>query len=110
MAVLVTNEGREFRVDQTFIEACSMLKMVTEDHEGAIPLPNVDGATLEVILKGQVPEFNDPREIFPLMNALDYLGHDAFLDDCARRVAQAIKGLGPDEIRAIFVHSEPRGV
>ena len=102
MATLVTNDGREFSVDQTFIEACSTLKMFAEDQEGPIPLPNVDGATLDVILKGQVPDFADPREIFPLMNALDFLGHEALLDDCAKRVAESLKGLGADEIRTIF--------
>ena len=104
MATLLTNDGREFSVDQAFIDACSTLKMFKEDVEeqSPVPLPNVDSSTLEVILKGTVPDFDDPREIFPLMHALDFLGHDAFLDDCARRVADSIKGLRPDEIRKIF--------
>ena len=100
--LLLTNDGREFSVDQTFVDACSTLKMLTEDAEGPIPLPNVDSGTFEVILKGTVPEFKDPREVFPLMNALDFLGHEALLDDYARRVAESLKGLGADEIRAIF--------
>ena len=102
MATVTTNDGREFSVDQDFVGACSTLKMFMEDVEGPVPLPNVDSATFEVILKGTVPDFEDPREIFPLMNALDFLGYDAFLDDCARRVAESIKGLGADEIRKIF--------
>jgi hypothetical protein len=36
------------------------------------------------------------------MNALDFLGYDAFLDDCAKKVAETLKGLRPDEVRAIF--------
>ena len=109
MATLVTNDGCEFSVDQAFIDACSTLKMFKEDVEeqSPVPLPNVDSSTLEVILKGTVPDFEDPREIFPLMNALDFLGHDAFLDDCARRVAESIKGLRPDEIRKIFGLEKP---
>jgi hypothetical protein len=103
MATLVTNDGREFSVDQAFVDACSTLKMFKEDAtDGPVPLPNVDSEILEIILKGTVPDFEDPREIFPLMHALDFLGHDAFLDDCARRVAESIKGLRPDEIRKIF--------
>jgi hypothetical protein len=107
MPRLVTNDGREFSVDQAFVEACSTLKMLTEDAEGPVPLPNVDAATLEMILKGAVPEFDDPREIFPLMNALDFLGHEALLDDCARAVAEAIRGLGAVEIREIFGLEKP---
>jgi len=41
------------------------------------------------------------------MNALDFLGYDAFLDDCARRVAESIRGLRPDEIRTIFGLEKP---
>jgi hypothetical protein len=100
--ILVTNDGREFSVDQTFIDACSTLKMLKEDMGGPLPLPNVDSDTLEVILKGTVPDFADPREIFPLMNALDFLGYDSLLDDYARKAAASIKGLRPDEIRKIF--------
>lgn len=107
MPTVTTNDGREFSVDQTFVDACSTLKMFTEEVEGAVPLPNVDAATFEVILKGAVPDFEDPREIFPLMNALDFLGYEALLDDCARRVAESIKGLGADEIRKIFGLEKP---
>jgi hypothetical protein len=105
--LLVTNDGREFSVDQAFVEACSTLKMFADEAGGSVPLPNVDAALLEIILKGTVPAFEDPREIFPLMQALDYLGHDAFLDDCAKSVAEAIKGLRPDEIRYIFGLEKP---
>ena len=101
--LVVTNDGHEFSVDQAFVDACSTLKMLTDDTEGPVPLPNVNAATLEIILKGTVPDFEDPREIFPLMNALDFLGHEAFLDECARRVAEAIKGRRADEIRKIFM-------
>ena len=81
-----------------------------ENTSNRTPLPNVDSSTLEVILRGTVPDFEDPREIFPLMNALDFLGHDAFLDDCARCVAASIKGLRPDEIRKIFGIENPAAV
>ena len=84
--------------------------MFKEDVEGPVPLPNVNAPTFELILKGAVPDFEDPREIFPLMNALDFLGHDAFLDDCARCVAASIKGLRPDEIRKIFGIENPAAV
>lgn len=107
MATLVTNDGREFSVDQTFVDACSTIKMFMEDVEGPVPLPNVDAATLETILKGAVPDFDDPREIFPLMNALDFLGHEALLDECARRVAESIRGMRADEIRTIFGLEKP---
>ena len=107
MTTVVTNDGREFSVDQAFVEACSTLKMFAEDVGGSVPLPNVDAELLEIILKGTVPDFEDPREIFPLMNALDFLGHEALLDECARRVAEAIRGMRADEIRTIFGLEKP---
>ena len=102
MATLVTNDGHEFSVAQAFVDVWATLRMFTEDTDGPVPLPNVDSKTLEVILKGAVPDFTDPREVFPVMNALDFLGYETFLDDCARRVAESLKGLRPDEIRKIF--------
>ena len=107
MTTLVANDGREFSVDQAFVDACSTPKMFAEDMGGPVPLPNVDAELLEIILKGTVPDFEDPREIFPLMNALDFLGYDAFLDDCARQVAESIRGLGADKIREIFGLEKP---
>jgi hypothetical protein len=107
MTTIVTNDGREFSVDQAFVEACSTLKMFAEEVDGPVPLPNVDAATLETILKGTVPDFEDPREIFPLMNALDFLGYEAFLDECARRVAATIRGWRADKIREIFGLEKP---
>lgn len=106
--LLLTNDGREFSVDQTFVGACSTLKMfASENTSNLTPLPNIDSATLETILKGTVPEFKDPREVFPLMNALDFLGHEALLDDYARQVAESLKGRGADEIRKIFGIEKP---
>jgi len=107
MPTLVTNDGREFSVDQAFVEACSTLKMFAEEVGGPVPLPNVDAATLEMILKGTVPKFDDPREIFPLMNALDFLGYESLLDECARLVAESIRGMRADEIREIFGLEKP---
>jgi hypothetical protein len=107
MATLVTNDGCEFSVDQAFVEACSTLKMFAEEAGGPVPLPNVDAALLEIIINGTVPDFEDPREVFPLMNALDFLGHEALLDECARAVAESIKGLGAAEIRTIFGLEKP---
>ena len=107
MPTLVTNDGRVFSVDQAFVEACSTLKLCAEEPDGPVPLPNVDADTFELVRLGQVPDFDDPREIFPLMNALDFLGYDAFLDDCARAVAESIRGLRPDEIRKIFGLEKP---
>lgn len=108
MPTLVANDGREFSVDQPFVEACSTLKMFAEEVGGSVPLPNVDAALLEIILKGTVPDFGDPREIFPLMNALDFLGYESLLDECARAVAESIKGLGAAEIREIFSLNDAR--
>jgi len=110
MLTVVTNDGCEFSVDHAFVDACSTLKMLKEDTDGPVPLPNVDSTTFEFIRKGRVPDFEDPREIFPLMNALDFLGYEALLDDCARCVAASIKGLRPDEIRKIFGIEEPAPV
>ena len=109
MTNLLTNDGVEFSVDQAFVDACSTLKMFKDDgdDQGPVPLPNIDSATLEQILTGKVPEFTDPREVFPIMNAIDFLGYDTLLDEYARRVAETIKGLGADEIRKIFGLEKP---
>ena len=102
MATLVANDGREFRVDQAFVDTCSTLKMFTDEAADPVPLPNVNSETLEIILKGTVPDFADPREVFPLMEALDFLGNEVLLDDYARRVAESLKGLAAAKVREIF--------
>lgn len=102
MATLIANDGCKFSVDQDFVDACSTLKMIQEDVDGHIPLPTVPTGTLEIILKGTVPDFADPREVFPIMDALNFLGHEALLDDYARSVAESLKGLAAAKIREIF--------
>lgn len=102
MATLITSDGRNFSVDQAFVDACSTLKMIQDDTDGTIPLTTIPSETLGIILKGTVPEFEDPREVFPLMEALDFLGNEILLDDYARRVAESLKGLPPAKVREIF--------
>jgi Skp1 family, tetramerisation domain len=109
-----TNDGQVMEVDPNFVQQCSTLKMVTEmldcsDEYASfdeVPLPNVDAALMETVVRffssGSIPEFQEPREVFPLYDAADYLGYEALQDAVAKGVAESLKGRDPDEIRAIF--------
>jgi len=109
-----TNDGQVMEVDPNFVQQCSTLKMVTEmldcSDECAsfdeVPLPNVDAALMETVVRffssGSIPEFQEPREVFPLYDAADYLGYEALQDAVAKSVAESLKGKSPEEIRNVF--------
>jgi Skp1 family, tetramerisation domain len=109
-----TNDGQVLEVDPNFVQQCSTLRSVTElldcsDEYASfdeVPLPNIDAALMETVVRffssGSIPEFQEPREVFPLYDAADYLGYEALQDAVAKGVAESLKGRDPDEIRAIF--------
>jgi hypothetical protein len=109
-----TNDGQVMEVDPNFVHQCSTLKMVTEMTDCSdeyasfdeVPLPNVDAALMETVVRffrsGSIPEFQDPREVFPLYDAADYLGYEALQDAVAKEVAESLKGRSAEEIRDVF--------
>jgi hypothetical protein len=57
---------------------------------------------------GSLPEFQKPRDAFPVMLAADYLGYEKLLDAGSKAVAESLKGRPADEIRDIFGLEEPK--
>ena len=117
MTKVQTNDGHVLEIPQGLVDACSTLKMVCEmtdctENETWAPLPNVDAATLETVVRffesGSLPEFQEPRDAFPVMLAADYLGYENLLDAGSKSVAESLKGLNAKEVRDIFGLEEPR--
>lgn len=105
MPFVHTNDGVRISVPQNIIDSCSMLKMATEildcsdEHASfEVPLPNVDSATMNIIISGTIPPFRHSRELIPLMRAADYLGHEKLVDDIAKIIAHSWSGLSKREI------------
>ena len=109
-----TNDGFTIEVDPRFVQECATLRSVTEmldcSDEFAcfdeVPLPNIDSQIMDTITRffrsGSIPEFQNPREVFPLYDAADYLGYDALQNAVAQAVAVSLRGRDPEEIREIF--------
>ena len=117
MTKVQTNDGHVHEIPQGLVDACSTLSMVCNmtdctDNETWVPLPNVDAATLETVVRffesGSLPEFQEPRDAFPIMLAADYLGYENLLDAGSKAIAESLKGRDPKEIRDIFGLEEPR--
>ena len=105
MTKVQTNDGHVLEIPQGLVDACSTLSMVCTmtdcTDETWVPLPNVDAATLETVVRffesGSLPEFT-----FPVMLAADYLGYENLLDAGSKSVAESLKGRNAKEIRDIF--------
>jgi hypothetical protein len=109
-----TNEGQVTEVDPDFVQQCQMLKMVTEMTDCSdffasveeVPVPNIDAPTMNVILHffqtENIPVFQDPRELFPLYDAANYLGYDKLQNAIAKSIAENLKGRSAQEIRDVF--------
>ena len=115
MTKVQTNDGHVLEIPQGLVDACSTLKMVCEmtdcTDDTWAPLPNVDAATLETVVRffesGSLPEFQEPRDAFPMMLAADYLGYENLLDAGSKSVAESLKGRDAKEIRKILDIEEP---
>ena len=111
MTKVQTNDGHVHEIPQGLVDECSTLKMVCDmtdcTDETWVPLPNVDAATLETVVRffesGSLPEFT-----FPVMLAADYLGYENLLDAGSKAIAESLKGRDAKEIRKIFDIEEPR--
>jgi len=111
MTKVRTNDGRVIEIQLALIQDCSMLKMATDcsdEHTSfdEVPLPNIDAAIMETVVRffetGSIPEFKDPREIFPLYDAANYLGYDKLQDSIAKGIAENIKDRSEKQINEIF--------
>ena len=111
MTKVQTNDGHVHEIPQGLVDECSTLKMVCDmtdcTDETWVPLPNVDAATLETVVRffesGSLTEFT-----FPVMLAADYLGYENLLDAGSKAIAESLKGRDAKEIRKIFDIEEPR--
>ena len=116
MTKVQTNDGHVLEIPQGLVDACSTLSTVCNmtdcSDDTWVPLPNVDTATLETVVRffesGSLPEFQEPRDAFPMMLAADYLGYENLLDAGSKSVAESLKGRDPKEIRDIFGLEEPK--
>ena len=111
MTKVQTNDGHVHEIPQGLVDACSTLSMVCTmtdctDNETWVPLPNIDSKIMETVVRffesGSLPEFQEPRDAFPMMLAADYLGYENLLDAGSKSVAESLKGRDPSEIRKIF--------
>lgn len=101
MTKIRTNDGHVMEIELALIQDCSLLKMASEDLD-EIPLPNIDAAIMETIVRffntGSIPEF----ELFGLYDAANYLGYEKLQDAIAMDIAESLKGKPVDEIRKMF--------
>jgi len=117
MTKVQTNDGHVLEIPQGLVDACSTLKMVCEmtdctENDTWVPLPNIDSKIMETVVRffesGSLPEFQEPRDAFPMMLAADYLGYENLLDTGSKSVAESLKGRDAKEIRKILDIEEPR--
>jgi S-phase kinase-associated protein 1 len=121
---LVSADKEVFDVSRDVAELSKTLVNILEDldSDGPVPLPNVDSATLGLILaasKRRVDAGDNPaafeswfaeefvntltqEQVFNLVLGSNYLSNKTVLDASCTYVASLIKGKTPDEIRATF--------
>ena len=132
---LESNDGEMFTVDLDIARHFGTVKNMLEDlgmdeeDEEAIPLPNVNGATLKKVIEWATYHKDDPSlpedennkkktdtisswdtdflkvdqgTLIKLILAANYLDIKKLLDVTCKTVANMIKGKNPQEIRNIF--------
>ena len=134
---LVSKDGQSFSVDTAVAKKSETIKTMLEDlglEEGGddepVPLPNVSGPILEMVIRWAEHHVNDPpaadpeeeqREtqkevpewdrkffdvdqstVFQLILAANYMDIKVMLDLGCKTVANMIKGKTPEEIRKTF--------
>jgi len=115
MAKVQLNDGHVLDIPIGLVDECETLRhvcyMTDCTDETWIPLPNIDSKIMETVVRffesGSLPEFQEPRDAFPLMLAADYLGYEKLLDAGSKSVAESLKGRPADEIREICGLEEP---
>jgi hypothetical protein len=103
-----TSDGHIIPIHPEFIQECSLLKTVIEtfEDEETIPLPNIDDAIMETVIRffesKSLPEFTQTQDMFPLWRAADYLGYQELIDETSKVMAESIRGKSVKEIHEIF--------
>lgn len=116
---LLTSDGRAFEAPDSLRSASVTLTNVCDemtDSDELIPLPEVAGQDLEVILDffaksydnpeatpehhiGYFTDLDDPRAVLRVMKAANYLACDCVLESAGLSIARLIESLSVDEIR-----------
>ena len=112
---LVSSDGKEFEVSKDIAFQSTLLKDIINDLEtqDAIPIPSVDGKTLEKVIEfckkdDKDDKWNkiyidvDSKILFDIIKAANYLDIQPLLDLGTRTVADSIRGKSIMEIREIF--------
>ncbi|XP_027062346.2 SKP1-like protein 1A [Coffea arabica] len=122
MIVLNSSDGATFEVEESVAVQSQTIKHMIEDNcaDTSIPLPNVNGVTLARVLeyikkhaeakddeeglKSFDAEFVkvDQASLFEIILAANYLDIKGLLDLTCQTVADQIKDLTVEEVRAIF--------
>lgn len=112
---LESSDGKTFQVPYKIVKQSCTLKNMLEDLAGAddespIPIPVVDGSTLEQVIKyctdmdawDEESFTANHAPLFDIILAANFLEIKPLLDLGCKTVAHLIKGKTPEEIRAIF--------
>jgi hypothetical protein len=104
MATVITSDNVVFNVHRDFVDDCKVLKMLVEETNDAIPLPNIDSSTLLKVhyffVHGRLDEYDSVKSVIV---AADYLSYERLIDHCAEYIAtKVIKGMSPQQIKKYF--------
>uniref|UniRef100_A0A5B7BJS1 SKP1-like protein n=1 Tax=Davidia involucrata TaxID=16924 RepID=A0A5B7BJS1_DAVIN len=122
LITLKSSDGEEFVVEESVaIQSATIKNMVEDDCASTtIPVPNVDGKTLAMVIeycnkhateeeeeedfKQFDSEFVDKDQavLYDLIMAANYLNIKGLLDQLCEKVASMIRGKSPEEIRKTF--------
>lgn len=124
MITLKSNDGETFEIEEAVALKSETIKHLVEDGcaDNAIPLPNVDCATLSKVLEycnNHVKEENDDdhdlkawdkdyvmdidlNRLFDIIVAANYLDIKGLLDLTSQTVADNIKDYTPEKVRKVF--------
>jgi S-phase kinase-associated protein 1 len=132
--ILVSRDGVSFTVSKNVANTLDLIKsmLIEEENEVEIPLPNVDGKTLEKVIQYCEHYLKEPmtvlekplksanltkivqefyadyiinitdEELLLLCEAANYLDNKQLLDLCCAQIASFIKGKTVEEIREKF--------
>jgi len=104
MATVITSDETIFSVHRDFVDDCKVLKMLSDETNDAIPLPNIDTATFLKVhyffVHSHLEEYDSVKSVIV---AADYLSYERLIDHCAEYIAtKVIKGMSPQEIKKYF--------
>lgn len=120
-----TADNCTFAMPESVARGCVTLVSASASVDGVVPLPNVTTGQLTRLVQWyaraeelRLEDADEPArrewssaffdrlsrvELFGLMEAANYLGADALLDDACAHVADLVSGRGPDEIRQLLL-------